>query len=87
MLQQLAAILFVMMQGAFAGVDTDADFPIKTEGFYTRDEEYPFIFIVVVGSAIGLILTIASIVYFFAQEDPSKNNIVYKMCYQRLKTE
>ena len=93
MIPQLATVLFAMIQGIYGlhegsnGVNNDADFPIDLDQRDLRDDEFPFIFIVILGSALGLILTIASIVYWFSQEDPSKTNIVYKLSYQRLKTE
>merc|ERR1712168_1417117 len=38
-------------------------------------------------SAVGLILTIVGLIYVFASIDPSKGNIVYKLSFQRLKTD
>ena len=95
MIPQLATVLFAMIQGIYglhegsSGVKNDVDIPINLDerDLKMRDDEFPFIFIVILGSALGLILTIASIVYWFSQEDPSKTNIVYKLSYQRLKTE
>merc|ERR1711879_465578 len=83
-----AQFLFsTFVSAIFAQVDTNAQPPSELAGLKMRGDDYPFIFIVILGSALGLILTIASIVYCFSQEDPSKTNIVYKLSYQRLKTD
>merc|ERR1711936_1326388 len=52
-----------------------------------RDGDFPMLLLIFVGVAVGLIGTVWLITYAFSLEDPSKTNIVYKLSYQRLKTE
>lgn len=52
-----------------------------------KNQDTPIIYAVVFFTGVSLILTLIGVCYVFATEDPSKTNIVYKLTYQRMKTD
>merc|ERR1712196_211132 len=56
-------------------------------GLRINNNETPIELAIIVGSGLGLMVMVFLVMWYFAQEDPSKTNIVYKLSYQRLKTE
>jgi len=85
----LKALLFTTLTllASAAEVGVSNNTPAPSGIWKINDINFPIDVALIGFSAVGLILTIVGLIYTFAQIDPSKDNIVYKLSYQRLKTD
>ena len=86
LIKALTLALLVTTIAAAGSVQAEANAK-KPASLSIHGEMYPIMTAIVVGSAIGFFAMVFLTIYYFSLEDPSKTNLVYKLSYQRLKTE